>query len=817
MIREAAAPARAARDRLCRLLCLALGVGVVARADVSPGVLEVFPPGVVLDNARDRQSLVVRIIDAGGITRDVTAEAQLSCSNPALAKYEDGLLTPLADGEGVLSVAVAGLTRALPIAVRSAAIQPGLSFRLDVLPALTKSGCNNGSCHGSARGQDGFHLSLFGYDPEGDYQTLLRQLPGRRVNLALPEESLIVQKALGLVPHTGGRRFEPDDERNRAVMAWLAAGAPADPPDVARVTALEIFPQDVVLAAGGAGQRVSVRAKYSDATDRDVTSLAVLISNNEPAAKLDGSRIVSGERGAALIIARFDAFSVGTQVIVVPADAPEPALPAALNYVDERVHEQLRRLRIEPSGLCGDEEFLRRASLDIAGVLPTPAEHARFVSDSAPDKREKLVDALLQRKEFVELWVLKWAERLQVRSSQQVSYKAMLLYYNWLQDRIAGNVPIDQIVRELIGASGGTFGSPATNFYQGELDTLKLTENVAQALLGTRIQCAQCHNHPFDRWTMDDYYGFAAFFAQIGRKVGDDPRETIVFNSGGGEVNHPVGGRAMAPRFLGGPAPDPAGRDRRALLAEWLTAPDNRMFARAVANFTWANFFARGIVEPVDDVRVSNPPVNEALLQALADRLVEYKFDLRRLVRDICTSRTYQLSTRTNASNAGDNANFSHACVRRIRAEVLLDAISQATGTRDKFPGLPLGARAVQVADGNVSNYFLTTFGRAKRESVCTCEVVMEPNLSQALHLINGETVHQKISQGQMVARLLADGLAPPQVAQRLYVLCLSRNPTAEEQQQLATILTEPGQEPPSVLNDLFWALLNSKEFMFNH
>jgi hypothetical protein len=411
---------------------------------------------------------------------------------------------------------------------------------------------------------------------------------------------------------------------------------------------------------------------------------------------------------------------------------------------------------------------------------------------------------------------MKWSELLQIRSTQIVSYKAALLYFNWLQDQIAGNVPIDQMVKNLLGAQGGTFSNPATNYFQVEQDRLKIAENVAQVFMGMRIQCAQCHNHPFDRWTMDDYYSFAAFFAQIGRKAGADPRETIVFNAGGGEVNHLVGGRAMPPKFLGGAVPDVAGRDRRAVLAEWLASSENPFFAKNLANIVWAHFFGRGIVHEVDDVRVSNPPVNGPLLETLGQRFTEYKYDFKRLVRDICTSRTYQMSTQTNDTNAQDERNFSHATLRRIRAEILLDVISQVTETKDKFAGLPLGARAVQIADGNTATYFLTTFGRATRETVCSCEVKMEPNLGQALHLINGENVHEKIKQGGVVAKMQADGKTPQQIVAELYLRCLSRKPTEEE----ATAINEQlagAAEPRAALEDVFWALLNSREFVFNH
>jgi hypothetical protein len=466
--------------------------------------------------------------------------------------------------------------------------------------------------------------------------------------------------------------------------------------------------------------------------------------------------------------------------------------------------------------VCDDETFLRRVYLDIIGTTPTVTEASAFLDSKASDKRAKVIDELLGRKEFTELWVNKWAEILQIRSSLQVSYKAMFLYYNWLMEKISKNTPMDKMVQELLGANGGTFKNPATNFYQQTTDQLVLTESVAQVFMGMRIQCAQCHNHPFDRWTQDDYYGFSAFFSQIGRKGTDDYRETVVFNSGGGDTKHPVGGRVMPPKFLGDEAPDTAGKDRRVILAQWLASPRNPFFAKSFVNRVWAHFYGLGIVEPVDDFRVSNPASNPELLDELAKRFTESNYDLRKIVRDICNSRTYQRSTQRNDSNSTDEKNFAHANLRRIQAESLLDTISVVTDTKDKFNGLPTGSRAVQIADGGYSTYFLTTFGRATRETPCSCEVKMEPTLSQALHLLNGDTVNQKIKTGGVIEKLMKD---KPKLEDRisdLYVRCFARRPTPEEVAKVTKALAiEP--DPKKAMEDLFWALLNSREFLFNH
>ncbi len=787
--------------------------------EVAPASLIVAPADIHLSALRDRQSLLVQAVLPNGLTQDVTEKVEFKIENEALLRRDAATFYPVADGTTKLVVTYSGQTIEVPVTVQNSQVDPPISFRMDVMPVWMKTSCNNGSCHGAARGKDGFRLSLFGFDPEGDHYRLTREIPGRRINLALPAESLLMEKGAGLVPHTGGKRFEAGSEHYNTVLRWLEAGAPNDPGPVPAVVSVELYPKNAVLDGEGATQRLTVRARYADGTDRDVTNLAYFSSNNENSAEIAQTGLVTAHaRGEAFIMARFDTHTVGSQFIVLPKGLQyeDPKTPEN-NYVDTLVHAKLRKLRIIPSELCTDEEFLRRVYVDITGTMPTFAEYERFVADTDAMKREKLVDDLLGRKEFVDIWVMKWAELLQVRTiANRVEKKPMLAYYNWLREKIAGNTPTDKMVQELLGARGGSFSNPATNYYQTETETLKVSENVAQVFMGMRIQCAQCHNHPFDRWTMDDYYGFAAFFSQIGRKQGEDPRETIIFNSGGGEVTHLVGGRVMKPKFLGGIEPDLAGRDRREVMANWLASSENPFFAKNLANIVWAHFFGRGIIQEVDDVRVSNPPVNGELLDELGRRFTDYNYDFRKLVRDICTSRTYQLSTKTNPTNESDHKNFAHAELRRIRAEVLLDCISIVTATQDKFPGLPTGARAVQIADGNTATYFLTTFGRAKRESVCSCEVKMEPNLSQALHLINGDTSNAKIQQGGMVPLRLKEGKSHADIVTEMYMRCFSRRPTDKEVSSLVALVSEQ-QNPQEALEDIFWSLLNSREFLFNH
>ncbi len=797
------------------VLLLAAGLAP-AQAPVTQ--LAVFPPEVNMATARGRQSFAVQATYADGITRDVTEQATIRLANPAVVRLEKNVLSPLIDGVTDLVVEFGGRAVAVPISVKDAKAERPISFKLDVMPIFMRSGCNQGSCHGAARGKDGFRLSLFGFDSDGDHYRLTREINGRRLNLAVPAESLLLEKSTGKVPHTGGKCFEETSERHQTVVRWLEAGAPQDPPTVATPVSVDLYPKNAVLDGKGERQRLVVRAKYSDGSERDVTNLTLFLSNNDTSAKVSEDGVVTaGDRGEAFVMARFHTFTVGSPFVVLPKGLKFdfPKVPEN-NTIDALVFNKLRKLRITPSELCTDEAFLRRVYVDVTGVLPTVEEYARFMNDPAPNKREKLVDELLNRKEFAELWVLKWAELLQVRSTNIVSYKSMLLYYTWLQEKIANNVPVDQWVQELLAAKGGTFKNPATNYYQIEQDTLKITENVAQVFMGMRVQCAQCHNHPFDRWTMDDYYGFAAFFAQIGRKGTDDPRELVIFNSGGGEVAHPIGGRVMKPKLLGGPTPDVAGKDRREVLAKWLASPDNPYFATNLANVVWGHFFGMGIIQEVDDVRISNPSSNPELLAELGKKFTDYKYDFKKLVRDICTSRTYQLATKPNATNEGDTRNFAKQSLRRIRAETFLDCISQVTETKNKFPGLPQGARAVQIADGNVSTYFLSTFGRATRETVCSCEVKLDPTLSQSLHLLNGEATTQRIAQGDLVGKRLAEKKTPEQIVEELFIRCLSRRPLAEEKTKLlAAVGAEPDKK--KALEDVFWSLLNSREFMFNH
>lgn len=791
-------------------------------ADRTASTLNVFPETITLNGARDRQSIVGQLTHDDGITEGVTEQLQFEITNPKIVKIRSGTLLPVADGTTKLKVVYGEFTKTIPVTVNNADADDALSFQLDVMPVFSKTGCNAGSCHGAARGKDGFRLSLFGYDAEGDYFRLTREMPGRRIDVGQAEDCLLINKATNKVAHSGGKRLELDSQYYAVLKRWLEEGATFDPIEIARCTSVELSPSTGLLNGTGTTQQLNVTAHYSDGTTRDVTDLAIFSTSNADVASVSQTGLVTaGSRGEGFVMARFDTHTVGSQFITLPRDLPlDDAEGRYLenNFVDAHVNAKLKRLRVYPSDVCTDAQFIRRVTIDLCGEVPTPAEVEAFVTNSDPDKRGQLIDDLIDRDEFLDLWVMKWAELLQIRGSKTVDAKAALLYFQWLKRKFYQQTPLNEIVVELLGSTGGTFENPPANFYEVDRDPLKTAENVAQVFLGMRIQCAQCHNHPFDRWTMEDYYSFAAFFAKVRSKPTADPRENVISHGGGKEIKHPVSNKVMSPKFLGGGVPKTKNKDRREALADWIVAADNPYFAKNIANMMWAHFFGRGIVDEVDDVRISNPPVNADLMAALANALVESNYNIKELARSICRSRAYQRSSIANVSNGSDHTNFSHASLRRMRAEVLLDVLTQVTATTNKFDGLPFGARSTEIPDGNTTNYFLKTFGRSTRTTACSCEVKQDPNLSQALHLLNGDTVSAKIKEGNLIGKWIRQGITDDVIARRIYLRSIAREPTAEELQRITETLN---QAKPSakqeVLEDLFWAVLNSSEFLFNH
>lgn len=702
-----------------------------------------------------------------------------------------------------------------------------LSFRLDVMPVFFRAGCNQGGCHGAAAGKDGFHLSLFGYDPAGDYYRLTRQIVGRRIDLAVPEQSLLLLKATGMVPHSGGRRFQPDSEYYRTLLRWIREGAQDDSAGVPTVTGISLVPDKLVFSGKARRQALQVVASYSDGTTRSVNNLALYLTNNKATADIDGQgAVTAGKPGDTFVFARFAKYTIGAEVIVLPPGRFKWPKLAGNNYIDGLVWSKLQKLRILPSPLASDEQFLRRAYIDIIGLLPTPDEYRRFMRDRDPQKRAKLVDALLDRDEFNDLWAARWSEWLKVRSDSNSAFgtdrKAAAAYYDWIRDQMRRRTPLDAFVKAQIAGTGSNLQNPPVNLYtmlpQGQYDPKEVAQDVAQVFTGMRIQCAQCHNHPFDRWTQEDYYGFVSFFTGVKRKMASEAREFWVYDDPNAPpAKHLLDGHPVPATFLGGARADSPGKDPRIALAEWLTSPDNPWFRQNMANRIWAQFFSRGIVDPVDDVRISNPPSNRELLEEIGRRLAAYGFDMRRLIRDICTSRVYQLSSVPNDSNRDDASQFSHQRLRRLRADVMLDALAEVTGTPSDFSAMPRGMRAVELYEGGFrASYFLKTFGSAPRDSVNTSEERFEPTLAQALHMINGSTIDQKLARSTVVAAMLQSGRKPSDIIDDLFIRALARKPSETEMKKMMELLGGKPAEKQGY-DDVLWALVNSTEFEFNH
>ncbi|MGI9473555.1 MAG: DUF1549 domain-containing protein [Rubripirellula sp.] len=712
-----------------------------------------------------------------------------------------------------------------------------ISFKNDVVPIFMRAGCNAGDCHGAARGKDGFMLSLFGYDPEGDYYRLLEEHPGRRLHLAAPEKSLLLQKALGEVSHTGGQLFTADSESYRIIHQWISQGTRRDLENTPEVTGIRVEPSVLEFTATKAQLPTKVIATYSDDSERDVTRWSLFLSSNDGIAQIDEQGEVTARRaGGAHVFARFSRFTQGSEVFVLPGNdsfkwsPPEPA-----NYIDERVFEKLKKLRVHPSELSSDEDFLRRVTIDLTGLLPTPIEYKVFIASDDPHKRVKVIEELLLRDDFAHLWAAKWGEWLRndgdTNPGSGRSMKAAWAFYYWLLDEFLADRPINEMFYAMLTGTGSNLRNPPSNFYTmvpaaGVINPSTLGQDVAQLTMGIRTQCAECHNHPFDRWTMDDYYSWTSFFTGIERKRGREAREMLIsVNVDASPAEHLLDGRPMPHRFLGGDAPDTTDKDARQLMARWLTAEDNLLFRRHMANRVWEHFFGRGIVHPIDDVRISNPASNEPLLEELGRRFAEdHGYQLRDLVRDICNSTTYQLSAGTNESNRGDDEFFSHAALRRPRADVLFDCINQAL---ENTPSIRRSSktRAIDLFEGGRSDnnnaYFFTTFGQSRRESVCACETGYDAQLAQSLHLINGTTIQNILNRNPVLITQLLDSHQdePETIIKQLYIRTLTRKPKATE---LKIILADYPPKPDTkslktFYDGVLWGLLNSSEFLFNH
>ncbi|MEY4673880.1 MAG: hypothetical protein RL148_1664 [Planctomycetota bacterium] len=795
---------------------------VAAQAQTAPVLagLSVHPAEVRLDHGNDLQRIVVLGTTTRGATVDLTAGAVITLESPQLVEVVDRedarMLRGRADGSTVLVVQAGGASARVPVVVSGAAVRPPVSFANDVIPILTHAGCNSGGCHGAASGKNGFALSLFGYDPGKDHVAVARELRGRRIDPARPDLSLLLQKGAGLVPHTGGRKLAADGEGYAALRTWIAAEAPSDLTTAPTLRGIRVLPPEAVLVGSGTRVSLQVLASYSDGSDRDVTELAIWSSGNDGSVAVDGlGRATSGAEGSAAVLARFGSFAAASQVLVLGADR-EFRWPdvGEDNLVDREVHRQLRRARIAPADLCTDDVFLRRVTLDLLGTLPTVEQTRAFLADEDPAKRPRLVDALLDRPEFALKQAMAWAEVLQV-DPERMEPKGAANLSRWLQEQFLAHRPMDEVVRELLLAQGSTFDTPQASFWLSADQPHLHAEVVAQVFMGVRMQCAQCHNHPFENWTMDDYYGFAAFFGQLGRKRGEDPVEWLVWDRRNGDVRNKRDNAVSAPRFpAAGPATVPADTDRRQVFADWLLAQQNPWFATNLANRVWAQLMGRGIVDPVDDVRISNPASHPDLLRGLAATLVEHEFDLRVLFRLVCNSRTYQLAMHDGSPPA---ALFAGNQVRRLPAETMLDAIGAVTGVPTKYPGVPAGATAAAIASGKTDVRFLSLFGRPDRASACSCERRPEPTLSQTLHLINGATITAKVADANgRLRKALAAKAEPAAMLEELFLAAYCRRPTQAEQERVLALLAPPAK-PLDVWQDVYWAVLNSKEFLFQH
>ena len=711
-----------------------------------------------------------------------------------------------------------------------------LSFRRNVMPVLFRAGCNAGTCHGSARGKDGFMLSLFGYDPKGDYFRITQEMIGRRVNTAIPEQSLLLQKAVGAVPHTGGKRFDQDSEYYQTLLRWIELGALDDLGLVPDTVEIVLSKNHFVFEEIGNGGILGVVAKADDGSSDDVTSLARFHSNNISVATIDEhGRVTAVGPGDTHVFARFSRFTVGAEVIVLPqTDGFTWPNPPVVNYIDALVFDRLQKLRIVPSELCDDETFLRRVTLDLVGRPPTSEEYHTFIENTQLEKRSRKIDVLLQNNAFADLWTALWGEQLRIIGGNYAPVathvKAAEAFYEWIRRQMRSGRPLNEFVAEMVDSSGSNLMNGPVNLYtmmvhKPRIDPKALAADFSQVFLGVQIQCAECHNHPFDRWTMSDYYGFVSFFTGMRRKPGVEPRERrIYYDTSAPPANHKVDGRPMPAKVLGAIEPVEEGGDPRKALAKWLTSPKNELFSRNLANRIWAQLLGRGIIEPVDDVRVSNPPVNGPLLDALSNRLVDSGFDLRSLVRDICNSRVYQLSAKPNASNKRDTWQFSHAHLRRLRADVLMDSVVAVTGVTRRFPGFPEGTRAIDYyprvsgdSEGpRFGDEFFKTFGRSSRATICACETKKEPTLSQALHMAVGDTLRDRLSTGGKVKQFMLSKGTTEGVIEEIFIHTLSRRPTNEEVEGFRELMGDNAKDS-SVYEDILWGLLNSTEFTFNH
>ncbi len=817
-----------------RALRFLVGLGLLAAGSAlraeSPAVqsLKVVPAEATLRGPDSVQQIAVEGPTADAKLLDVTGTAAFLSSDPKVATVDkSGTITAQGDGTATITVRVGKLEAKVPVTVKEFAAGVPVHFGNQVVPIFTKLGCNSGGCHGKASGQNGFRLSLLGFEPQFDYETLVKEGRGRRLFPTVPDQSLLLLKGTAKVPHGGGRRLEPGSHEYRLIARWIAAGMPvgkATDPSVARI---EVYPETRVLARGSA-QQVVVTAHYTDGTTEDVTRWAQYQSNDTEVASVAEGGVVETRTlsGQAAIMARYQG-----QVAVFRATVPlgvtitaYPDFPTD-NLIDAATLKQWKALGIVPSEMCTDAEFIRRASLDILGTLPKPDEVKAFIADSDPKKREKLVDRLLDRPEYASFFAVKWADILRNKRENNVMHqRGTYTFYDWIRGSLARNVPYDQFVRAILAANGTPETAPPVQWYRRIRATDAFVDDTAQVFLGMRLQCAKCHHHPFEKWSQDDYYGFAAFFARVGRKpsthgqrAGRD--DEVIFTARTGSVSHPKTGQVMAPKGLGGDVITVASTvDPRQKLVDWMADPKNPFFAKALVNRYWAHFFGRGVAEPLDDLRLTNPASNPELLDALSADFVKSGYNLKHLIKTICTSRTYGLSSVPNEYNAKDKQSFARHYPKRMGAEVLLDAIAEVTGVPTAFGGLPAGTRAIELPDESVASAFLDTFGRPKRDTPCECERVSDASLGQSLMLLNSGEVQGKLAAAGGRAEALTKDTARPdeQKIDELFWAAFGRAPSSSETASALHHLAAHPDKKREAIEDILWALINAKEFQFN-
>lgn len=701
-----------------------------------------------------------------------------------------------------------------------------INFELDVMPILTVAGCNSGPCHGKSRGQNGFQLSLLGFDAEFDFNAIVKQARGRRVQPSAPEQSLLLLKAAGIVPHGGGVKLPVESDNYAMLKRWIALGMPRARATDPKLVGIEVTPRDRILPAKSREQ-LKVTAKYSDGSLRDVTRLTAYQSNESAVAAIDAAGLVTAGAlpGETAIMARYMNHIAVFNVAVPLAGKVEKEIYASLprhNFVDDLVWKRLERLGIVPSEGCDDATFLRRVYLDVIGTLPTTDEARKFLADTSPDKRAKLVDALLARPEYADHWANKWADLLRP-NPYRVGIKATMVYDQWIRDAFRANKPYDRFVADLVASRGSTFRNGATVLYRDRRSPEEVTTMICQLFLGVRLDCARCHHHPFEVWGQDEFFGTAAYFSRVGYKgtgisAPISGSEEFVFTAPRGSVKHPLTGEDVVPKPLIGKAPIEDGEDPRAAFVRWMASPENPYFAQVAVNRIWTEVMGRGIVEPVDDIRATNPPSNPELINALAREFRAQKFDVKQLLRTILTSHVYELSALPNPRNNWDTKNYSRHYRQRLRAETLLDAVCEVTGVPESFAAMPPNSRAVEIWTHRVQNLFLDSFGRPDPNQDPPCERLSESTLVQSLHLMNAPSLHDKVtSEKGLAARLLKQDAAPEEWIEEMYIAAYSRFPTTPERDAALALVPKDRTKQRQFAEDLLWALLNSPEFMFKN